>query len=217
MSSVRRYRDRRHAGEVIAEHLVALMNDDDGLVLALPRGGVAVAAPVAQRLGGELDIVLVGKLGVPGHEELAMGAIAEGGGQVLNDEVVSSLNLSEREIQKIAQQVAGELERRANAYRQGREPSSAPTRNVILVDDGLATGATMRAAIQTVHDQGARRITVAVPVGAPEVVRQMQHLVDQVVCPLQPPRLGGVGAWYDKFEQLTDDDVQNILQQHAGP
>lgn len=209
-----RFADRRDAGRRLAALLAHYAGQPDVLVLGLPRGGVPVAAEVAQALGAPLDVWLVRKLGVPGHEELAMGAIANGGARVLNHLIVYELGISPDEIDRVAAIEQRELERRQRAYRGDRPAPQISDRTVILVDDGLATGSTMRAAVQSIRALGPRRIVVAVPV-APQIVREeFAGLVDEFVTVLAPKQFGAVGLWYDDFSPTTDDEVREILD-HA--
>lgn len=184
---------------------------DDVIILALPRGGVPVADEIARELDAPLDVLLVRKLGVPGHEELAMGAIASGGVRMVNDEVIGSLRLPLSVIDEVAAREQRELERRERAFRDDLPPPAVSGRVVILVDDGLATGATMRVAIEALRLQSPGRIVVAVPVGSPDTVRSVALLVDEVVCLLTPESFFAVGQWYGDFSQVTDADVRAIL------
>ena len=176
-------------------------------MLALPRGGVPVAFEVAEALAAPLDIFLVRKLGTPGHRELAMGAIASGGIRVLNDDVVRWLGISPEQIDAVAREEQRELERRQQAYLEGRAPQPLEGRTVILVDDGLATGSTMRAAVQAIRQKRPARVIVAVPVGAPETCREMAAFADEVVCARTPEPFSAVGQWYVDFDQTTDEEV----------
>ena len=205
-----RYRDRREAGRVLAELLAPLANQPDVLVLGLPRGGVPVAWEVARRLGAALDVFVVRKLGFPGHEELAMGAIASGGVRVLNPEVVA-YGVTRDEIERLAEREQRELERRERLFRGDRPPVRVVDRTVILVDDGLATGSTMRAAVRALRQQGAARIIVAVPVAAPSTCAEMEDEADEVVCAATPEPFHAVGLWYEDFRQTTDDEVRELL------
>ena len=205
-----RYRDRREAGRVLAELLAPLANQPDVLVLGLPRGGVPVAWEVARRLGAALDVFVVRKLGFPGHEELAMGAIASGGVRVLNPEVVA-YGVTRDEIERLAEREQRELERRERLFRGDRPPIRVVDRTVILVDDGLATGSTMRAAVRALRQQGAARIIVAVPVAAPSTCAEMEDEADEVVCAATPEPFHAVGLWYEDFRQTTDDEVRELL------
>jgi len=204
--------DRVQAGEALAERLAQDGSWRDALVLALPRGGVPVAFEVAQRLGLKLDILVVRKLGVPGNPELAMGAIASGGVRVMNDDIVHYIHISRAEIDGTIAQETHELLRREQAYRSDRPQPAIEGRAVILVDDGLATGATMRAAVQAVRKMGAGSITVAVPVAAPDSVVQLEPLADRIVCLYLPHDLYAIGRWYQNFDQTSDRQVMELLQ-----
>ncbi len=205
------YRDRRHAGAQLAQALHAYAHRDDVVVLALPRGGVPVAFEVARALHAPLDIFLVRKLGAPGQEELAVGAIARGGTRVLNDAIVRVLQLDAAQIDAIAQREQRELERRERAYRAGRAEIPVAGRIVIVIDDGLATGATMRAAVMALRQLDPARIVVAAPVGAVDSCALLRGEADEVVCPQAPEPFGGVGLWYDNFDQTSDDEVRALL------
>lgn len=205
------YHDRQDAGQQLAEWLRSYANRPDVIVLALPRGGVPVGYEVARILNVPLDVFLVRKLGVPGHEELAMGAIASGGVRVLNEEVVEPLRISAAAVDAVAASEGRELARRERLYRGGRPPLDVRGKVVILVDDGVATGSTMRAAIEALRQQGAARIVVAVPVAAPSVCEMLAELADDVVCDLTPEPFYAVGLWYEEFEQTSDAEVQDLL------
>lgn len=209
------FENRREAGAVLATPLAAYRDRDDVIVLALPRGGVPVAFEVSRALRVRLDVFLVRKLGVPGHAELAMGAIASGGVRVLNPDVISWYRLREAAIDEVARHEQSELERRERAYRKGRPAPDLRDRTVILVDDGLATGSTMKAAVQAVRSHAPARVVVAVPVGAPETCRELAAEADEVVCARTPSPFSAVGQWYRNFSQTTDEEVQDLLQQHA--
>ncbi len=209
------YRDRREAGRVLAAELAEYGGRPDVLVLALPRGGVPVAFEVAKTLGSPLDVFLVRKLGVPGHAELALGAIASGGVRLLNDDVVEGLGVSPAVIDAIAAEEWAELGRREREYRGDRPPLDLRAKTVILVDDGLATGASMRAAVAAVRKGSPARIVVAVPVGAASTCRELLRQVDQVVCPRAPERFHAVGLWYHDFSQTTDEEVRALLDRAA--
>ena len=209
------FRDRADAGRHLAARLTAYANRPDVLVLALPRGGVPVAYEVAESLHAPLDVFLVRKLGVPGYEELAMGAIATGGVLVLNREVVQQLHIPYEVIDAIAARERQELERRERAYRGDRPAPSVRGRTVILVDDGLATGSTMRAAIAALRQQQPARIVVAVPVAAPSTCEEFQAEVDEVVCAVTPEPFTAVGFWYEDFSQTTDAEVRDLLDRAA--
>ena len=205
------FRNRRDAGRELAQRLAGWGGRDDVIILALPRGGVPVADEIARELDAPPDVLLVRKLGVPGHEELAMGAIASGGVRMVNDEVIGSLRLPLSVIDEVAEREQRELERRERAFRDDLPPPAVSGRVVILVDDGLATGATMRVAIEALRLQSPGRIVVAVPVGSPDTVRSVALLVDEVVCLLTPESFFAVGQWYGDFSQVTDADVRSIL------
>jgi putative phosphoribosyl transferase len=211
-----RFRDRSDAGRRLAERLRKYAGRDDVIVLGLPRGGVPVAAEVARDLGVPLDAFLVRKLGVPGHEELAFGAIAIGGARVLNREVVSSLGIDEETIAAVAAREGAELERRAKAYRGTADPPAVRGRTVILVDDGLATGASMRAAVEAVRSLEPGRLVVAVPAGARQTCEDLGREVDEIVCLLTPEPFFAVGMWYADFSETTDDDVRALLAEASA-
>lgn len=207
------FKDRHHAGQVLARQLSRYAHRADVLVLALPRGGVPVGFEIARALGVGLDVFIVRKLGVPGQEELAMGAIASGGGIVLNEEVVVQLGISQETIDSVAAAELLELQRREKAYRGERPPLNVAGKTLILVDDGLATGASMRAAAEALKQQGPARLIVAVPVSAKEVCRRLAHEVDEVVCAATPDPFRAVGQWYADFTQTTDQQVHTLLAQ----
>lgn len=211
MATEARFRDRTDAGRALAADLAAYAGRDDVLVLALPRGGVPVGHEVARALGAPLDVFIVRKLGVPGHEELAMGAIASGGVRVLNEGVVQSLGIPPSIIDQVAAREQAELERREREYRAGRPAPDVRGRTVILVDDGLATGATMRAAVQALRLRGPARVVVAVPVSAEESREEFRQRVDEIVCSRTPSPFYGVGMWYEDFSQTTDAEVHELL------
>jgi predicted phosphoribosyltransferase len=208
----RRFRDREDAGRVLASLLRHHAGDPRVLVLALPRGGVPVGFEIAKALGAPLDVFVVRKLGVPGHEELAVGAIASGRVLVLNDDVVQALRITREVIDAVAAQEGRELERRERAYRGDRPPVDPSGKIVILVDDGLATGATMRAAVRALRDRGAEQLVVAVPTAAPRTCDDFRHEVDEIVCAMTPEPFDAVGLWYEDFSQTTDDEVQELLE-----
>ena len=211
-----RFRDRTDAGRRLAEKLASYTNRPDVVVLALPRGGVPVAFEVAHSLGVPLDVFVVRKLGVPGHEELAMGAVATGGVRVLNAEIVHGLGIPEDRIDAVAARELQELTRRERAYRDGRAAPEVNKKSVILVDDGLATGATMRAAVRALRQQGPERIVVAVPTAPPDTGAALQAEADDVVCVMTPAPFLAVGYWYDNFAQTTDAEVHDLLAQQHG-
>ena len=207
------FRDRHDAGKILAQDLLDYANRVDVIVLALPRGGVPVAYEVAMALNAPLDILLVRKLGLPGREELAIGAIASGSVRVLNEDIVRALNIPEALINVIAQRELQELERREHDYRGDRSAPDVRDRTVILIDDGLATGASMRAAVTGVRAQHPARIVIAVPTAAPETCDASQFEVDQMVCAITPEPFYGVGLWYEDFSQVTDEEVRTLLQE----
>lgn len=209
------FENRREAGVELASLLQPYANRDDVLVLALPRGGVPVGYEVARALGVPIDVFIVRKLGVPGRRELAMGAIASGGVRVLNEDVVQALRISPEQIDAAAREELQELERREAAYRGDRALPSLADRVAILVDDGLATGSTMRAAAQAVKQQKPKRLIVAVPVGAPETCRELNEVADEVVCARTPMPFSAVGQWYLNFEQTSDEEVRALLNEHS--
>jgi putative phosphoribosyl transferase len=208
------FRDRRDAGRVLAGKLRDFQNKDVA-VLALPRGGVPVGFEVAEFINAPLDVFLVRKLGVPGHEELALGAIASGGIRVLNHDVVNMTGLDEQAIDAIAEREQKELERRERAYRDGRPPVDVEGRVAILVDDGLATGATMLAAARAVRKLRPRRLVIAVPVSAPQTCEYFESVVDEIVCAETPQPFEAVGLWYEDFSQTTEAEVTNLLARAA--
>jgi putative phosphoribosyl transferase len=210
-------RDRAEAGQILATKLKQYAKKPDVIILALPRGGVPVAYQVATILDLPLDIFLVRKLGVPGQEELAMGAIASGGVRVLNHDVIQSLQIPESIIDSIAAKEQRELERREKFYKQEAPPFDLKNKTVILIDDGLATGATMRAAAEALKQQEVNKIVIAVPVAAESTCRELSQLVDEVVCVLTPEPFYGVGYWYDDFSQTSDSEVIELLKKiHHG-
>jgi predicted phosphoribosyltransferase len=206
------FRDRTDAGRELAARLTRYADRADVLVLALPRGGVPVAYEVAKELKAPLDVFLVRKLGVPGHEELAMGAIASGGVRVLNEDIINYLRIPDEVIDAVAAREQRELERRERSYRGDRSPPDVKDRVVILVDDGLATGSTMRAAAASLRLQKPRRIVVAVPVSSPETCEEIRSEVDEVVCAFTPEHFQGVGLWYEDFSQTSDEEVRELLK-----
>jgi predicted phosphoribosyltransferase len=206
-----RYRNRREAGRVLADHVREQVDAAQTVVLALPRGGVPVGLEVARALGAGLDVFVVRKLGAPAQPELAMGAIASGGIRILNEMVVADLGITENEIAAVADREAVELARREKSFRGNRPPAEVRGRVVILVDDGLATGSTMRAAIAAVRRRHPGRLIVAVPVGAKETCVELAREVDALICPLQPDALFAIGMWYEDFAQTTDEEVRESL------
>ena len=207
-----RFHDRHEAGRLLGERLRRRFSGrDDVLVLALPRGGVPVAYELARALAAPLDVYLVRKLGVPGHEELAMGAIAEGGVRVLNPSILDLIDVDDAAIARVAAREETELRRRAAEYRGDRAPPDVRGRTVMLVDDGLATGATMRAAAAAVGAAGPARLIVAVPVAAAETCDQLAQEVDEIICLRTPEPFHAVGIWYELFDQTTDEEVRALL------
>lgn len=210
------YADRHDAGRALAAALAPRYAGEPGLaVLALPRGGVPVGFEVARRFETPLDVLVVRKLGMPGREELAIGAVASGGVRVLNDEVVAAFRIPKPMIDAVAVVEARELARRERAYRAGRPPLDVLGRVTILVDDGLATGSTMRAAVAALRQRGPRRVVVGVPIAAPSTCRELAPEVDDIVCALTPEPFFSVGQWYDDFSQTTDAEVRELLEQAA--
>lgn len=209
------FRDRVDAGKTLANRIARRIRDPGALVLALPRGGVPVGFEVARKLRAELDIFLVRKLGFPGQEELAIGAIASGGIRVLNEALIADLRLSPTIVDEITSREENELNRREEMYRQGRPARPVGNRTVILVDDGLATGASMKAAAQALRAQAPKRIIVAVPVAAEETCNEFRMSVDEIVCAYTPAPFLAVGIWYQDFAQITDDDVLQRLLREA--
>ena len=205
------YRDRLEAGRILATKLTAYADRKDVVVLALPRGGVPVAFEVAKALQAPLDVFVVRKLGVPGHEELAMGAIATGGMYVVNEHVVHMLAIPDSVIEEVAEREQKELERREQLYRDDLPPPDVRDRTIILVDDGLATGSTMRAAIAALRKQHPAHIVVAVPVAAPVVRDEFKAEVDEIICASTPEPFFGVGYWYEDFSQTSDEEVHDLL------
>jgi putative phosphoribosyl transferase len=210
------FRDRAAAGEILAAKLASHARNPQGIVLALPRGGVPVAHAVARALGLPLDVFIVRKLGVPGHEELAMGAITSGGVCVTNDRLIASLQLPEKAFEAVRAREQVELERRERQYRPAGRDLSVAGKTAVLVDDGIATGASMRAAALALRKAGAGRIVVAVPVSAPSARRDLADVSDEFVAVLQPEDFQGVGQWYHDFTQVTDGEVAALLLDSAS-
>lgn len=207
------FRDRIEAGRALTRFLRKYSNEPNVLALALPRGGVPVAFEIAQALHAPLDVLLVRKLGVPGHEELAMGAIASGGVLVLNEDVVEMLNIPPHVIDRVAEEELRELRRREEAYRGNRPPPAIAGRTVILVDDGLATGSTMKAAARAIRQQSPARLIIAVPVGARQTCEELESIADEVVCAATPEPFYAVGMWYEDFAQTSDEEVKQLLEE----
>lgn len=208
------FKDRRDAGRKVAEKLKPYAGRDDVIILALPRGGVPVGDEVARALDVPLDIFLVRKLGVPGQEELAMGSIASGGVLVTNEDIISAADITHESLETVAEEERKELLRREQIYRGDSPPPQIHDRVAIVVDDGLATGASMRAAVQSIKKMAPRKVVVAVPVADEQVCRDFELQADEVVCVQTPRPLHGVGAWYEDFSQLSDGEVQSILARH---
>lgn len=206
-----RFRDRQDAGQQLAARLAAYAGRQDVTVVGLPRGGVPVAAEIAAVLAASLDVFVVRKLGVPGQPELAMGAIAEGGIEIRHDDLIAALGISEQEVEAVAARERQELDRRVRLLRGNRGPAPLRGRTVILVDDGLATGATMEAAIKASRKLEPRRLVVAVPVSAADTARRIAAQVDEFICVARPESFGAVGQWYEDFSETTDSDVRALL------
>ena len=214
-AAARPFTDRHEAGQELAARLNIYRDRNDVVVLGLPRGGVPVAAEVARTLNAPLDVFVVRKLGMPGHPEFAMGAIASGGVRVLSEEVLRAYNIPEAAVEAVTRSELAELERREREYRQGRPLAELRGRVVILVDDGLATGSTMRAAVEAVRAHHPARVIVAVPVGAPDTCGEFADIADDTVCTRTPEPFSAVGLWYRDFSPTTDDEVRELLQRHA--
>jgi putative phosphoribosyl transferase len=215
-ASARTFRDRREAGRVLAGELVSYRDNDNVLVLGLARGGVPVAWEIAAALRAPLDVFLVRKLGVPRWSELAMGALASGGGLVMNDNVVSSLHVTDQQVREVIASETTELSRREQAYRGGRPIADPRDKIVILVDDGIATGASMLAAVRALRAAGPQSIVVAVPVGPESTCGELAREADEVLCATMPPGFEAVGQAYDDFHQVSDDEVRELLATPTG-
>ena len=211
-----RFHHRTHAGQLLAERLALYAGQPNLLVLALPRGGVPVAAEIARALHAPLDVWVVRKLGAPDQPELAIGAIAPGGIQLLASSLIRELGIPQAEIEQIAIRERAELDRRLTAYRGNRPPVEVRGKTVLLVDDGLATGASMRAAVASIRPLEPARIVVAIPVADPSVCNRLAQEADEVVCLYTPPHLNAVGQWYEDFSQTTDEEVRDILTRMSG-
>jgi putative phosphoribosyl transferase len=214
--SVHQYRDRIEAGQVLARQLAHYASRVDTIVLALPRGGVPIGAEVAKYLNAPLDVFLVRKLGLPDYPEVAMGAIATGGVRVLDDDAIERAHVTSEQLAEITARETAELERQQNLYRGHRPPPAIAGRVVILVDDGLATGYSMHAAVVGVHRQQPAWLVVATPVGSTEACNDLAQEVHEVVCPLRPEPFQAVGLWYDHFSPTDDDEVREALRRVAG-
>ena len=211
----RAFPDRIEAGRLLAEELEKYADRDDVIVLGLPRGGVPVANEVAKHLHAPLDVFIVRKLGVPGFEELAAGAIASGGVRVLNEDVMRAIPHADQAIEAVTTRETAELARREQTYREGRPAPDLRDRIAILVDDGLATGATMRAAVKALRQRGAAKIVVGVPVGPPDTCHEIEEQADETVCLSMPEFFQAVGQYYEDFSQTTDEDVRQLLTSAA--
>jgi predicted phosphoribosyltransferase len=211
-----RFKDRREAGRVLARVLAPYSGRNDVQVLALPRGGVPVGLEVAQALAAPLDVFVVRKLGVPGHEEFAMGAIASGGVRVMNDDVIRGLAIPPDVIDRVTAKEAFELQRREREYRGNRPPLAVEGTIVILVDDGLATGASMRAAATALRQLRPSKLVVATPVGDSSTCNEMRQLADEVFCAYLPDAFQAVGLWYEDFSETSDDEVRDLLFRACG-
>lgn len=211
-----KYTDRRHAGIVLAKLLKEYSCRTNTIVLALPRGGVPVAYEIAITLSLPLDVFIVRKLGVPKHEELAMGAIASGGALVLDEEIVQAHRIDQMSIDIVKQAELEELNRREQLYRGNRSFPNLRGKTIIIVDDGIATGSTMKAALLALQQQKPAMMVIAIPVAARSTIEKMTHLVDIIVCPLQPINFCAVGLWYDNFSQTTDEEVVALLKKAAN-
>ena len=213
--SERGFRNRREAGAALADLLQPLVAESP-IVLALPRGGVPVGYEVARALRAPLDILLVRKVGAPGNPELGIGAVAEGGVRVLDTGSLQALHVSEAELERVLRRADTELAERGERHRHGAPPPQVARRTVIVADDGLATGGTATAAVESLRRRGAARVVVAVPVGAHESAEQLRQIADEVICVQEPPRLGAIGAWYEDFSQTSDAEVTRLLAQAAA-
>jgi predicted phosphoribosyltransferase len=207
------FRDREEAGEFLADKLAGYGNEPDVMILGLPRGGVPVAAEVSRRLGAPLDVFIVRKLGLPGHPELAMGAIASGGVRVFNGDVINSLRIPDEVINQVTAIEFEELQRRERLYRDDLPPAEVEGKTVIVVDDGIATGSTMLAAVSALRQMAAKRIVIATPVVAPSTYEALKKCADEIVTVLCPEEFYGVGQWYEDFSQTSDDEVRTALAQ----
>jgi len=214
---MQRFKDRREAGRLLIKALYSYQGREDVLVMALPRGGVPVAFEVASALGAPLELLIVRKLGVPGHEELALGAIASGGVRVLNQEVITALGICPETVEAVAAREALELARRERLYRGSRPMLPVAGRVAIVIDDGIATGSTMRAAVQALRQLGAARVIVAAPTSARDSADMLRHEADEVVCLATPEPYYAVGLWYERFEQTSDNEVRRLLELVVRP
>lgn len=212
---MKKFLNREEAGRVLAQQLQRYKNSSTTIVLALPRGGVPVAAQISQALNVRLDVFIVRKLGVPGQEELAFGAIASEKVIVFNEDIIKQLAISPAHIEKVIQKEQQELKRRRKMYQQEKPLPQLLQQTIILVDDGVATGASLQVAIKALREFKPAQIIVAVPVGEINIIKKIASQVDQVVCPLAVPHLNAVGAWYEDFAQVTDEEVQLLLNRNS--
>jgi putative phosphoribosyl transferase len=210
------FRDRTEAGRMLAATLQEYANRDDVVVLALPRGGVPVGFEVAKALKAPLDVFVVRKLGLPGQEELAMGAIASGGARVLSRDLIRALGIPEEVVDQVTREEQRELERREREYRDGRPPVDVRGKTIILLDDGLATGSSMRAAVLALKQKEPAQVVVAVPVAPPDSCAELESVADKAVCAVTPQPFWGVGQWYEDFSQTSDEEVRELLRRAAG-
>lgn len=211
MNDVDLFRDRVEAGRRLAERLDGYAGRSDVVVLALPRGGVPVGREVADALDAPLDVLVVRKLGAPFQPELALGAVATGGVRILNERLLDEIRVPEEVLEEVTARERRELERREAAYREDREPVPVEGKTVVLVDDGVATGSTLRAAVASLRERGPARIVVAVPVAAAETAAALEEEVDELVCPLTPEAFFGISEWYRRFPQVSDEEVRGLL------
>ena len=211
MADIRHFKNRTEAGRLLAQRLAVYARHPDAIVLALPRGGVPVGFAIAQRLGIALDVLLVRKLGMPRHEEFAMGAVGSGGVRVLQPGVPGLMGVTAQDVEAVTARELAELQRRERAYRGGRPPLDHPGRTAILGDDGVSTGSTMLAANDVAPPLGPRELVLAIPVAPPDTAAALEARVDELVCLSTPPRFRAVGQWYDAFEQTSDEEVQDLL------
>ncbi|MDX1442742.1 MAG: phosphoribosyltransferase [Gammaproteobacteria bacterium] len=213
---LKRFTHRREAGKELARRLSDLKGRNDLLVLALPRGGVPVAAEIASHLDARLDVLVVRKLGMPGHPEFAMGAIASGGARLLHDRMIRRAGINRQQLEAVVEREQAELQRREKAYRDDRPFPEVKDKTLLLVDDGLATGASMRAAIEALRDSGAAKLIVAVPVAPPELHHVFEAITDRYVVALEPPIFNAVGEWYVEFDQTSDGEVRQLLSESVA-
>lgn len=211
-----KFYDRLQAGQILANNLLHYKNATQTIVLALPRGGVPVAYEIAHNLKLPLDVFLVRKLGIPGHEELALGAIASGGAVIFNDEILSQFNIEEKTINLIIEKEQQELNRRERVYRANKPLIDVKAKNIILVDDGIATGATIKVAIKVLKKMHPKKLIIAVPVSAKSTLDEIKPMVNEIVCPIVPDNFFAVGFWYEIFNQTKDQEVISLLEQQSN-